>query len=145
MTADKERTSYALERFMSAQAPVYETALAELRAGEKRTHWMWFIFPQVQGLGSSSMAVRYAISGRDEARAYLNHPVLGPRLMACTQAVVALSERTVEQIFGYPDDLKFRSSMTLFAEVAEPGSVFRVALERFFAGEADQATLTHLR
>jgi uncharacterized protein (DUF1810 family) len=106
---------YDLERFVEAQAGVYEQVCAELRAGRKRSHWMWFVFPQIRGLGSSEMAMRYAISGLEEARVYLEHPVLGPRLRECAGIVVGVEGRTVEEIFGYPDDLKFHSSVTLFA------------------------------
>lgn len=105
---------YDLERFLEAQAGVYEQACAELRAGKKQSHWMWFLFPQIHGLGSSEMAVRYAISSIEEALAYLEHPLLGQRLRESTGIVVALEGRTVEQIFGYPDNLKFHSSVTLF-------------------------------
>ena len=101
---------FDLERFVEAQAGVYEQACAELRAGRKRSHWMWFVFPQIRGLGSSEMAVRFAISGLEEARAYLEHPVLGPRLRECARIVVGVEGKTVEEIFGYPDDLKFHSS-----------------------------------
>jgi uncharacterized protein (DUF1810 family) len=140
---------YDLRRFVNAQAGVYEQACAELRAGQKRSHWMWFVFPQIRGLGSSEMAVRYAISGRDEARAYLDHPVLGPRLRECVGIVVELEGRTVEEIFGYPDDLKFHSSVTLFseatvssAEVEGPSErVFHKALNKYFGGKTDRRTL----
>jgi uncharacterized protein (DUF1810 family) len=144
--AENERKDrFHLERFVQAQAGVYEQACAELRAGRKRSHWMWFVFPQVQGLGSSEMAVRYAISGREEARAYLDHPVLGPRLQECTGIVVELEGKSVEEIFGYPDDLKFRSSMTLFAEVEGPSErVFHKALKKYFGGKTDRATLAGL-
>jgi uncharacterized protein (DUF1810 family) len=136
---------YNLERFVEAQAGVHEQACAELRAGRKRSHWMWFVFPQIRGLGSSEMAMRYAISGREEARAYLDHPVLGPRLQECAGIVVELEGRSVEEIFGYPDDLKFHSSMTLFAEVEDPSeSVFHKALKKYFGGKTDQATLALL-
>jgi uncharacterized protein (DUF1810 family) len=136
---------YNLERFVEAQAGVYEQACAELRAGRKRSHWMWFVFPQIRGLGSSEMAMRYAISGREEARAYLDHPVLGPRLQECAGIVVELEGKSVEEIFGYPDDLKFHSSMTLFAEVEAPSErVFHEALKKYFVGKTDQATLARL-
>jgi uncharacterized protein (DUF1810 family) len=136
---------FDLQRFVEAQAGVYEQACAELRAGRKRSHWMWFVFPQIRGLGSSETAVRYAISGREEARAYLDHSVLGARLRECAGFVVGLNGRTVEEIFGYPDDLKFHSSMTLFAEVEGPSeSVFHNALMKYFAGKVDQATLVRL-
>jgi uncharacterized protein (DUF1810 family) len=136
---------YNLERFVEAQAGVYEQVCAELRAGRKRSHWMWFVFPQIRGLGSSEMAARYAISGREEARAYLDHPVLGPRLRECAGIVVELEGRTVEEIFGYPDDLKFHSSMTLFSEAAAPfvevEGVFENALKKYFGGKTDRRTL----
>jgi len=132
-----------LERFVSAQETTYERALAELRAGQKRSHWMWFVFPQIAGLGSSPTAQRYAIRDLTEARAYLAHPLLGPRLTECARALLAVEGRSAEQILGYPDDLKLRSSMTLFAEAAdEPAAtVFREVLERYYDGEPDAATL----
>jgi uncharacterized protein (DUF1810 family) len=136
---------YDLERFVEAQAGVYEQACAELRAGRKRSHWMWFVFPQVRGLGSSEMAVRYAISGREEALAYLEHAVLGARLRECAGTVVGVEGWTVEEIFGYPDDLKFHSSMTLFAEVGGPEErVFHEALKKYFGGKTDRATLERI-
>ena len=133
-----------LQRFLDAQSPVYDQVLAELRDGRKHTHWMWFIFPQIAGLGSSPMAQHYAISGRAEALAYLAHPVLGPRLSECTQLVNQIPNRAIDQIFAYPDDLKFRSSITMFAAVAPGEEVFHIALERFFAGQPDPATLALL-
>jgi uncharacterized protein (DUF1810 family) len=138
---------YDLERFLEAQAGVYERACAELRAGKKQSHWMWFIFPQIHGLGSSEMAVRYAISSIEEAHAYLEHPVLGQRLRECTGIVVALKDRTVEEIFGYPDNLKFHSSMTLFAQAAtisEEDLIFSQALDKYFLGREDPATMQRL-
>jgi uncharacterized protein (DUF1810 family) len=136
---------FDLERFVEAQAGVYERVCGELRAGQKRSHWMWFVFPQIRGLGSSEMAVRYAISGREEARAYLDHPVLGARLQECAGILVELEGKSVEEIFGYPDDLKFHSSMTLFAEVEGPSErVFHKALKKYFGGKTDQATLARL-
>ncbi len=138
-------TASDLSRFVEAQAGSYADALAELRAGAKRTHWMWFVFPQVEGLGTSPMAQRYALAGPDEARAYLAHPVLGPRLLDCTRAVLAVEGRTLHEIFGSPDDLKFRSSMTLFEIAAGPGSVFSEALDRHCGGERDAATLGRLK
>ena len=132
---------YDLKRFLSAQEGVYERALAELRGGQKRTHWMWFIFPQIDGLGYSPTAKRYAIKSREEAREYLNHPVLGKRLLECTEAVVALKGGSVSEIFGYPDDLKFTSSMTLFENIAGSGSLFSHALDRYCNGERDAMTL----
>jgi uncharacterized protein (DUF1810 family) len=135
---------FDLQRFVAAQAPVIERVRAELRAGRKRSHWMWFVFPQIAGLGSSAMAQRYAIASPDEARAYLAHPVLGRRLRDCTQLVLQVDGRTVHEIFGAPDDLKFHSSMTLFARVEPEETVFAQALSRYFDGEWDKATLTRL-
>jgi uncharacterized protein (DUF1810 family) len=140
-----------LKRFVEAQAGIYEQACAELRAGRKRSHWMWFVFPQIRGLGSSEMAVRYAISGLEEAKAYLEHPVLGSRLRECAGIVVGVQGRTVDEVFGYPDDLKFHSSMTLFAKAAavsarmnEGDGVFQQALEKYFGGAMDPGTLTRI-
>ncbi len=132
---------YDLKRFLVAQEGVYERALAELRSGLKRTHWMWYIFPQIDGLGYSPTARRYSIKSSEEARQYLNHPVLGKRLVECTKAVIALNDRSLSEIFGYPDDLKFKSSMTLFEKIADPDSVFSSALDRYCHGERDAATL----
>ena len=132
-----------LQRFVDAQAGVFERALAELSTGAKRSHWMWFIFPQVAGLGFSAMAQRYAIGSKLEAEAYLAHPLLGPRLIACARAVLAVEGRSAHQIFGSPDDLKLRSSMTLFAAVAE-GGIFAEALRKYFGGRPDEATLKAL-
>jgi uncharacterized protein (DUF1810 family) len=131
---------FNLRRFLTAQGPVIEDALGELRAGQKASHWMWFVFPQIQGLGFSSMAKRYALSSREEARAYHEHPVLGARLRECTRLVLDVEGRRIEQIFGYPDDLKFRSCMTLFAEVALEEPTYREALQKYFAGEPDPRT-----
>ena len=135
---------FNLDRFVAAQAPVVEQVQRELRAGEKRSHWMWFVFPQLAGLGSSAMARRYAITSLGEAVAYLRHPVLGPRLVDFTGMVNAVPGRTVHQIFGSPDDLKFHSSMTLFhrADPAEPG--FGTALARYFSGKEDIRTVALL-
>jgi uncharacterized protein (DUF1810 family) len=130
---------FDLERFVAAQDSVWKSVLAELRGGRKRTHWMWFVFPQLRGLGFSSMAHHYGISGRAEAEAYLRHPVLGARLVESTALVNAIEGRTLREIFGTPDDLKFRSSMTLFARVG--GEPFAAALERHCGGEPDPATL----
>jgi uncharacterized protein (DUF1810 family) len=137
-------TDFNLERFVDAQIGIYDTALAELRAGHKRTHWMWFIFPQIEGLGHSAMAQRYAIRSADEAAAYLAHAVLGPRLRACAAAVASHHDRGVDEIFGHPDNLKFHSSMTLFADVAPHEAVFQTCLDQFFDGRADPATLARL-
>ncbi len=130
---------YDLQRFVRAQEPRYAQALAELTQGAKRSHWMWFIFPQLKGLGSSPTAVAFAIGSLAEARVYLAHPVLGARLRECTQRVLELSGRTAHEVFGYPDDLKFRSCMTLFAH-AEPDGPWHAALTRYFAGEEDPRT-----
>jgi uncharacterized protein (DUF1810 family) len=132
---------FNLNRFISAQEPVIEQVLNELRAGQKASHWMWFVFPQFRGLGSSSMAQRYAIASCEEARAYHQHHVLGARLKQCTQLVLKIECRSAEQIFGYPDDLKFRSCMTLFAEAAPDESIYREALQKYFAGEPDARSL----
>lgn len=136
---------YDLARFLDAQEGVYEQALAELRAGRKESHWMWFIFPQFEGLGSSETSKRYAIRSLDEASAYLRHPVLGARLEECTEAVNALEDLTAKEIFGSPDDLKFRSSMTLFELVVGPETPFGSALEKYFARERDARTIELVR
>ena len=132
---------FDLHRFVSAQEGSYDTALAELRSGQKRTHWMWYIFPQIDGLGYSPTAKFYAIKSPEEARQYLEHPVLGPRLLTCAEAVLSVEGRSVSEIFGFPDDLKLKSSMTLFASVAEPRSVFVRVLDKYFHGEHDFRTL----
>ena len=136
---------FDLQRFVDAQAPVYRRVVAELRHGQKQSHWMWFIFPQIEGLGSSPMAQRFAIASRAEAVAYLDHPLLGPRLHECTRLVIAVEGRAIDAILGYPDDLKFRSSMTLFASVAEDPTDFVAALDKFYGGEMDRATLARLQ
>ena len=131
---------FDLDRFVRAQNPVFRDVQGELARGRKQSHWMWFVFPQVAGLGFSAMSQRYAIGSRAEAVAYLAHPLLGPRLIACTRLVLAVEGRTINAILGAPDDAKFRSSMTLFGAVSnEP--VFDQALTRYFAGERDAATL----
>lgn len=135
---------YDLQRFVTAQDPVFARVLAELRQGRKTSHWMWFVFPQIRGLGHSPMAQRYAIGSRAEAVAYLAHPVLGPRLRECTQLVSAVEGRTIGDIFGSPDDMKFRSSMTLFAHATADNEVFLAALRKYCAGEFDPATLDRL-
>lgn len=134
----------SLERFLDAQRDTYDTALAELCAGDKRSHWMWFIFPQIAGLGQSMMARTYAIADASEARAYLAHPVLGPRLLEATEAVTA-AHGSAATILGDIDAVKLRSSMTLFASVADDPTPFRAALDRFFDGSADEATLRLLQ
>jgi uncharacterized protein (DUF1810 family) len=136
---------FDLERFVEAQADVYVDAVIELRRGRKRSHWMWFVFPQLRGLGHSSNAFRYGITGIDEARAYLAHPVLGPRLLECAAVLEQLDGgRTVSDIFRDPDDVKLRSSLTLFAKVAESGSVFERLLAKYFGGEPDDRTVAML-
>jgi len=134
--------SFDLERFVKAQQSTYDRALNELIDGRKRSHWMWFIFPQIQGLGRSDTARFYAISGRAEAEAYLAHPVLGPRLEECTRAMLDHSNLTVHDILGSPDDLKFRSSMTLFAAVTDQNALFQTALRQFCNGAQDRETLS---
>jgi len=136
---------YNLQRFVDAQDPVYARVSSELLQGRKSTHWMWFIFPQIQGLGSSETAQYFAISSLEEARAYLEHPVLGPRLSECTQLVCHTSGKTARQIFGFPDDMKLRSSMTLFAHAGRGPGIFGEALQKFFAGEEDPLTLERIR
>lgn len=132
---------FNLERFVTAQQNIYEVALSELQAGLKRSHWMWFIFPQLRGLGRSETARFHAISGRAEAEAYLTHPMLGPRLVECTTAMLQHTDLSAHDILGSPDDLKFRSSMTLFGAVAGRDSPFQAALDMFYAGACDQSTL----
>jgi uncharacterized protein (DUF1810 family) len=141
MSASPADDPHLLARFVQAQEDDYEQALAEIRGGQKRTHWMWYIFPQHDGLGFSPTAKHFAIKGLDEARAYLAHPVLGPRLHECVEAVLAVKGRTARQIFGSPDDLKLRSCMTLFACVSPPGSVFHRVPEAFVQGAPDVMTL----
>jgi uncharacterized protein (DUF1810 family) len=123
---------FDLQRFIDAQNPLYERVCAELRAGSKRTHWMWFVFPQLRGLGQSAMSTRYGISSQNEAEAYLKHPVLGPRLRECVELVNAVEGRTVSDIFGYPDDLKFHSCLTLFAAATPDSEIFTSALRKYF-------------
>ena len=133
---------YHLERFVKAQSPVYADVLAELRRGRKASHWMWFVFPQIAGLGGSPAAIRYAIGSLAEARAYLDHPVLGTRLRECCEILLGLDPRTAEEIFGYPDVLKLRSSLTLFARAAErPETVFAAMLAKYYDGTPDARTL----
>jgi uncharacterized protein (DUF1810 family) len=135
----------SLERFVEAQANVYARALAELKAGRKQSHWMWFVFPQIAGLGHSAMAQHYAIQNLAEARTYIADPLLGTRLRECTQAVLDVEGRSAHEIFGAPDDLKFRSSMTLFAHAAPEETLFRTALHKYFNGEEDPLTLGKLQ
>lgn len=134
-----------LARFVRAQGDVYEQALAEIRGGHKRTHWMWFVFPQLDGLGSSPTAKLYAIKSAGEAVAYLAHPVLGPRLQECVQALLVLEGKSASDIFGFPDDLKLRSCATLFGTISPPGSIFQRLLEKYFPDGPDPATLRLLK
>jgi uncharacterized protein (DUF1810 family) len=135
---------FDLQRFVDAQDRVYAQVLDELRAGRKRSHWIWFVFPQISGLGSSAMAARYAISSVDEARAYLRHDVLGPRLRECTRLVNAVQDRSIGEIFGSPDDMKVRSSMTLFARATTDNGDFVALLARYYDGVQDPLTLRRL-
>jgi uncharacterized protein (DUF1810 family) len=135
---------FNLDRFVRAQQSVYEDARSELRRGRKQSHWMWFVFPQIQGLGSSETSRRYAIASLQEAAAYLAHPLLGPRLRECTTLVLATEGRTAHQIFGSPDDMKFQSCMTLFSAAAPHEAIFGKALVKFFGGVPDAGTLKRL-
>ncbi len=139
-----ELDPYNLQRFVEAQNPVYQRVLSELREGRKRTHCMWFIFPQIRGLGQSEIAQRFSIGSLYEAEAYFKHPILGPRLKECTELVNAIQSRSIEDIFGYPDHLKFRSSMTLFAQAAPGEKIFNEALDKYFAGSPDEFTVSRL-
>jgi uncharacterized protein (DUF1810 family) len=134
------RDAFDLSRFVSAQEDVYDSALAEIRGGRKRTHWMWFVFPQLRGLGSSPISRQFAIRSAAEASAYLAHPILGPRLLECCAALLQLKGGSATDVFGSPDDFKLRSCATLFASVSEPGSVFERVLRRFFGGAPDERT-----
>jgi uncharacterized protein (DUF1810 family) len=141
---DDPSDPHDLQRFVEAQSPVISQVKTELRSGRKRSHWMWFVFPQVAGLGSSRLARRYAIGSREEAVAYVDHPVLGPRLRECTELVNGIEGRSAAEVFGSPDDRKFRSSMTLFATVATDPAPFETALERYYDGERDETTIDFL-
>jgi len=134
--------AYHLDRFIDAQQTVYEQALAEIRGGRKQSHWMWFVFPQFDGLGFSETSRRYAVKSLDEATAYLAHPVLGPRLLECAEAVLGLDGRSAADIFGSPDDMKLHSSATLFAHVSPDGSVFHRLLDKYFQGLPDETTIS---
>lgn len=138
------RKQFDLERFIEAQGPVYATVLNELESGHKRTHWMWYIFPQIAGLGSSATAQKYAIESLDEAAAYLAHPLLGKRLRECSELVLALHGHDIGAVFGSPDDRKFHSSTTLFSEVAPDEAIFQDCINEFFDGLSDEATLDRL-
>jgi uncharacterized protein (DUF1810 family) len=135
---------YDLQRFVDAQNRVYQQVCTELREGRKQGHWMWFIFPQIKGLGHSAVAAKFAISSREEAAAYLEHPLLGPRLAECTRLVTLVEGRSINQILGYPDDLKFRSCMTLFAHTTDDNQNFLDALRKYFGGEFDALTIERL-
>jgi uncharacterized protein (DUF1810 family) len=137
--------TFNLQRFIEAQDPGYDSVLEELRAGQKRCHWMWYIFPQIQGLGVSAMSRKYAISSRDEAKAYWEHPILGSRLRECTKLVMNVEGSTAEQIFSYIDSLKFCSCMTLFERSATDPTIFSSALLKYFGGKPDQRTLDILK
>ena len=141
---ENHKDQFDLQRFVDAQNPVFDRVCEELRAGRKQTHWMWFIFPQLAGLGSSAMAARYAISGKPEAQAYLAHKILGPRLRQCTQLVNEIAGRSIHEIFAYPDDLKFHSCVTLFANVTSNNQIFSKALRKYFSGELDPPTIARL-
>ena len=147
MATDSLQTGdpFNLNRFVEAQADIYDRALAEVKRGRKQSHWMWFIFPQLEGLGYSSTARFYAIKSKEEVLGYLSHPVLGPRLIECCHALLRVQNKSASDIFGYPDDLKLRSSVTLFAAVAEPNSVFSQVLDRYFGSQPDQRTLELLK
>ena len=134
-------TTFDLERFISAQDPVYSTVVGELRNGMKASHWMWFVFPQIDGLGSSPTARRYAIQSLDEAGAYLAHPILGSRLIECTELVNNVEGESLRQIFGSPDDMKFHSSMTIFSLIEPRHDAFKQALDKYFNGELDERTI----
>ena len=138
------KDEFELQRFVDAQARIYERVTAELSGGRKRSHWMWFIFPQLQGLGFTATSQRYGISGLDEARAYLEHPVLGPRLHECVELMLKIEHREIDVILGYPDNLKFRSSMTLFSRAAGGVNLFDDAIEKYYAGRPDSRTLEML-
>ncbi|VTR92233.1 Uncharacterized protein OS=Thiorhodovibrio sp. 970 GN=Thi970DRAFT_04806 PE=4 SV=1: DUF1810 [Gemmata massiliana] len=133
--------THNLNRFVQAQEDDYDQALAEIQGGRKRSHWMWYIFPQFDGLGFSSVSKQYAIKSRAEAEAYLAHPILGPRLIECTEAALRVDGRSAPEIFGSPDDLKLRSCATLFARVSTAGSVFDQLLDKYYSGERDAKTL----
>ncbi len=135
---------FNLSRFISAQEEVYDRVLAELRNGKKRSHWMWYIFPQLDGLAHSTTSKYYSIKSREEAIAYLNHPVLGARIIECANTILAIEGKTVSEIFGYPDDRKLKSSMTLFSDVTTD-SVFAHVLDKYFQGERDEKTLLLLK
>ena len=135
---------FMLEHFVDAQNPFYDRVCAELQQGFKRSHWMWFIFPQIEGLGHSSLAIKFAISSLYEAKAYIRHPILGPRLIHCTKLVCDTEGRTINEILGYPDDLKFRSCMTLFSHATPDNQVFEDALQKYFEGQYDPLSVERM-
>jgi uncharacterized protein (DUF1810 family) len=141
---DPASDPFDLKRFVEAQAPVYRSVVEELRGGRKRSHWMWFVFPQLRGLGGSPVAIRYGISSLEEARAYLRHEVLGPRLRECTRLVNEVQGRSATEIFGSPDDLKLCSSMTLFARATDDNADFVAVLDKYYDGRQDRLTLDRL-
>ncbi len=132
---------YNLNRFISAQDKIYETVIKELKNGKKQTHWMWYIFPQIDGLGTSATSKYYGIKSIEEAQQYLNHPVLGKRLLECAEIVITLEGKSIAEIFGFPDNLKLKSSITLFAYIAKPDSIFARIIDKYFEGEKDVKTL----
>jgi uncharacterized protein (DUF1810 family) len=140
-SATSSADPFHLSRFVQAQEGIYDRALAEIRGGRKRSHWMWFVFPQYAGLGFSSMSQEYAIKSIEEARAYLNHPVLGPRLVECAQGAIGVEGRTASQIFGSPDDMKLRSCATLFSRVIDAGNIFEQVLQKYFDSQPDPKTM----
>lgn len=142
---ENTRDPHDLGRFVEAQEGDYEVALAEIRSGHKQSHWMWYIFPQVAGLGFSATSRRYALKSKAEAQAYWNHPILGPRLLACCEAALGVEDRSAYDIFGSPDDMKLRSCATLFACVTPPGSVFERLLAKYFQGKRDEQTISVLQ
>jgi uncharacterized protein (DUF1810 family) len=142
---DRALEPHNLQRFLDAQARIYDQVLEELRAGRKRSHWVWFIFPQIAGLGHSETAKFYAIRSLEEAAAYLQHPLLGPRLLECTSLVHSVAGKTIHDILGSPDDMKFRSCMTLFAKATEENKPFTDALQKYFDGEPDSLTLQRIQ
>jgi len=144
MAGADEKDPHNLQRFVDAQNPVFAQVCSELRAGRKSTHWMWFLFPQIRGLGYSPLARKFAISSLEEAKAYLDHPILGARLRECCRLVNLVEGRSIDEIFGYPDDLKFRSAMTLFAHAGPDNRIFQDALEKYFDGEDDPLTIERL-
>ncbi len=136
-----QHEAFSLQRFVAAQEGVHEQALDELRSGQKIGHWMWFVFPQIDGLGSSEIAHFYAIKSAEEAKAYLRHPTLGPRLLECCEAMLSVQGKTAREILDFPDNLKLRSSMTLFSAVSPPDSAFARVIAKYFEGHPDQRTL----